>query len=412
MLPARALFYALVVSLITAVMSGLLIHLASLQSLQQADQFNREQVLRNVASGIALLKGDNANVLRQYHSLYGEDNQVIELEKYDWGLFKAGWVKAVLPGWNGATDTITRSVLLGAKYQPFLESALWLSDQNKPLSVTGQTVIKGSVYVPKGNVERGFIAGSPYQGTKLVYGKQYKSRKMLVKPDLSKLERLLTNWEEGGVPYGESNQLQRQPFEKGVLQLSGGRVVLDNCHLSGRIIIRASQSITVRPGSVLENVILIAPVIRFESGCEVQLQAFATKVLEVAEDCVFSYPSVLGLVRTDKEEEQPLLKVGEGTELTGLVFAYDKAYFRKPVLLEIKKEALIRGQVFCNGKLDHRGTVLGNVIAKSFFLNTGSATYDQLLLDAVIDRPALSEHYLGPFFMKGTDQLNVIQWLD
>ena len=57
MIPARALFYALVVSLLIALVSGLLVSLAHLQRLQQIDQNHHIRLHKNVKSGINLING-------------------------------------------------------------------------------------------------------------------------------------------------------------------------------------------------------------------------------------------------------------------------------------------------------------------------------------------------------------------
>ena len=88
MIPARALFYALVVSLLIALISGLLISLAHLQTLQQIDQNHHIKQQKNVKSGINLLMGSLEDEI-PLHSvdLYGDGTDSITLFKSHWGLF-------------------------------------------------------------------------------------------------------------------------------------------------------------------------------------------------------------------------------------------------------------------------------------------------------------------------------------
>ncbi len=410
MLEARALFYAMVLSILIAMISGLLIGLSYLQRLQQIDQVEQQRAKKNVKSGISLLRQESAWVLPEVIDLYGDQQDSILIARYPWGLYSVAYAAATYPFLSGK-DTLSRAFFLGEKRDPQLQASLYLVDNNTPLALVGNTKIKGPVFLPKAGVKRGYIAGEGYTGTELIYGDIQHSRKSLPNLKAKRLEQLypyFDRWSFGGFT---GSKLQ-QSYLDSTIYLGGEDLILEEISLRGNIIIVAQSSIIIRSSADLEDVLLFAPKITFEPGFVGQVQAFASDQMLVGEGSYFGYPSVLSLLPNNATEERKVLDIRAGSEVNGMVLLYQKEASRQEPMVRIREESLVQGQVWAEGYVDlNGGKVHGNLVCKGFWLATGSSTYTNHVRNGLIDLSARSEDWVNPVFAEHLQNGAIVQWV-
>ena len=412
MIQARALFYALVVSFLIALISGLLISLSHLQRLQQIDQNQHARLNRNVKSGINLLLGSlQDEIPLQYMDIYDTGEDSIMMMKGNWGLFSVASVVAYAQT-IGGKDTLGRSMLIGEKVLPGSYPALYLADRNFPLSVAGHTAVRGTAYLPAAGVKRSSVGGSPYVGSQLIYGEQQRSGTELWPVSKTKIQKILDNFVQ---PNGHAQILidsLRQPFTQGTAIISGQSIQLSSQKLAGNIIVKASSEIVVHKGSQLDDILLYAPKIIFKAGFVGEVQAFATDSIIVEEGCTLSYPSVLGLLQCERSPESVSLNISNNCNIEGLVFAVQTIYFRKQPIVVIGEKATVMGLVWVDGLLEQRGTVLGSVQCESFLLTLSSGIHQNHLLNATIDQGRLPKDFVGPFFDDKKAKKAIAKWIN
>ncbi|MEM9821102.1 MAG: polymer-forming cytoskeletal protein [Bacteroidota bacterium] len=410
MLEAKALVYAIVVALLIAIMSSLLVSLSYMQRLQQIDQFDQERQMRNVQSGIALLMdGENDYASPALIDLFGKGEDWLLLGKKDWGLFSAAYVRAVLQNQYG-NDTLSKMMLLGQTNQHFPEEALYLVDLNKPLGLAGNTQIKGKAFLPKAGVKRASVGGQGYLGSQLIYGVQQKSRSQLPVLKKEKINFLLQQL-QGLETHTMLPEVLDHPFWEEPLLFQSGNLYLDQHRLKGNLIVYSTDTLYVGASAQLEDLLLCAPTIIIQSGFSGSLQAFAFDHLHVEANCQLTYPSVAGTLR-QSEAQITRLTIGEQSRVEGMVFSYEAKYFRQGAKIQIQQGAKITGQVYASGVLELAGTVYGNVSCKQFFLRAGGGTYDNHLLNAVIDRSRLPKHFVGPQSTKQGKTQEIAKWIE
>ena len=72
-------------------------------------------------------------------------------------------------------------------------------------------------------------------------------------------------------------------------------------------------------------------------------------------------------------------------------------------LLTVAKDALIVGDIYCNGILELKGNVKGSVFTNKFEYTTEYTSYSNLLLNTSIDKIALPDDFIHlPFFKEST----------
>ena len=411
MLEARALFYAMILSILIAMVSGLLIGLSYLHRLQQTDQFEEQRARQNVKSGISLLRREAAILPAQMIDLFGDQKDSVVLGRYPWGLYTIAYAAATYP-FLSARDTFSKAFFLGEQRDRDFNGSLYLMDHNTPLALVGDTKINGPVFLPKAGVKRGYISGKGYTGTELIYGEIHQSKKSLPAIETQRIEQLYPFFSKEGMTEVPLNNIW-QSFLDTTIYFGGTNIVLDEVRLSGNIIIVAQASIYVSKTAQLENVLLFAPNISFESGFSGQVQAFAREQINVGEGSRLSYPSILALLPNDAiSEQRKVMEIETGSEISGMVLLYQQKKSRHEPILKIRENCIIEGQVWADGYVNLKGgTIHGNLTCKSFWLATQSSTYTNYLMDGVIDKTARSENWVNPVF---TDKLKngaIVQWV-
>ncbi len=415
MLPARALIYAILISLIIAIISGALVSLSYSQRILQWQAIEQERLYQNAHSAIQLAMSLEQPLAKTSISLFEGANDQIYLTKQYWGLFDLVIAESYIKD-RTYLDSTSKVALLGAPLAKKWQNTLYLADQNYPLVLAGNTKIQGTAYLPDEGVKGGYIAGQPYRGKKKIYGTQKKSERQLPTIQATKLASLRNAFELAGNTFVQDSLVQS--FRKAPLIIRRKIISLDNQVLKGNVILIADSLIQFGNNCQVENILAFAPVIEFETGFKGSLQAFARQLLWVGESCQFYYPSVLGILQKSNFKREDNIgdlgiQIGSNTTIQGLILAQKTSTDYVPKI-KIAPNALIHGQIYCNADLDIRGQVEGNSIVWRSFVKNRSGYYQNYIMDAQLNYSALNKDFLLPSFLETTvlPKQNISLWLD
>ncbi len=415
MLKAGALFVAVTISFVIAVLISLLITLSFHYKIQNRENLLQKKLERNTNSAIALLMndsevGDALNTI----DLYGEESDSVQIKRTSWGVFEVATVKA----FSGKYQ-LTKTVEYGYSPDETLSAAIYLADLSRPLNLCGKTKITGNCYLPEAGVKRGYIEGKSFEGATLINGITKKSKNalpILNKEIIKKLEGYFKaaffssgNYKE--VDLSGIDSLSNSFLDSTVLiRLT----TISDRHLSGNIIIYSDKPISVEANARLEDVLIVAPSIIIRKGFIGNLQAFATDSLLVEENCTLKYPSALGVLKKDHKTQQPFIRILNNVALTGIVFTSQSEFATdlQQSLISIDKESVLTGQLYADGFADIKGEVRGMVYCSKFLLKTRSSVYENHLMDAIIDRSKLSRNYAGSGLLASGNKKKIIKWLE
>lgn len=399
MIKAGALFYAIVLSLVIAIMTSSVM-LFGYASRSSSDLHKAElRVLENAESGIQLLKSGELKLQfgeKTKVDLFGEETDSVELLVRSWGGFRLASSTAFF---RSTSYKIT--ALIGTRSDTGSVS-LYLTDKDKPLAVCGRTVINGSAMLPKAGIKRAYIEGQNFVGSEFVHGQISQSARKLPEFDRSlkkEIEALLAGHQFSvddsilDVSGSLEATIENNFDNKTILIRSPGNFLIGPGKLKGNIGIVSSGTMIVGNDVVLEDVILVAPKILFKKGVHGSFQAFASDSIILEEDVVLDYPSVLGLVQT-KVMKSGIL-ISKNDSVSGTVFSIRKDDLTASSCIRLNKESFIYGQVYTNGWADVQGTIYGSLYCDAIQLKTPSSVYENHLLNAVIDGVKLSSHYTG-----------------
>lgn len=283
---------------------------------------------------------------------------------------------------------------------------IYLPENNQTLKVGGETRVEGEAFLPIKGLERAYLAAKSYNGTELIYGNQKRSEKFL--PPLSPSVKNLT-LETFYSNSDKSNFIEKDSvydFDRKTSLISTLDPLVIEHNLSGNVVIHSFDSILVRSTAHLNNVILIAPKIRFESGFKGSVQAIAHKQLIVEKNVFLQYPSVLVLneLETSINSKKSLIQINEKSKvLGGILLVSQFPDVKNPIQLSMKN-ALIAGIIYNEGRSELIGTVEGSVYTNQFFLNIGGGEYINHIFDLKISSEKLPKDFIIPQFLSLTSK--------
>lgn len=349
-----------------------------------------------------------------------KEKQSIKTNLSPWGIFQKGIVVTQF-----RKKKFTKTAIIGSLINADLSPTLFLKETHNALTVVGTTKIKGIAYLPTQGVNSGYIAGNSYYGSQLIYGTIKKSTAELPKAEKTVLEAvdnyIKTYKIETQQDYIDLNASSRiinsfKSRTKGFY--SQNPIVLENKIISGNIIIKSETSIKIRKTALLTDVIIIAPIIEIEDETTGSFQALASKKITMGKKCNLNYPSALVLSQENKNSPNEIstipfdnqIFIDAGSIVRGTVcFLQTKeiADFQTQIVLE--KEAKIKGQVYCNGNLEIKGTVSGSVYTKQFVANQSGSIFMNHVYNATIENETVPKIYGGIILEQ--EPKTVLKWL-
>jgi hypothetical protein len=255
------------------------------------------------------------------------ENQKVEVQLSNWGIFEKGIVKT-----THRKKIFYKSALLGTKIPKEKRPSLYLQDNYKPLVVVGRTLLKGLVYIPSQGISPGYIAGESFFGSQLVEGVIKNSTKKL--PELNAKYKELGEVFKSNSEFSEENYLSPENtimiinsfLQPTKIMYQKGIIELDNISISGNIIIKSDELVKIKKTAVLKDVIIIAPIVEIEDEVVGTFQVMANKRITVGKNCKLNYPSALVLIQ-EKESianlnSNPLdyhIQVEKNTQILGTI---------------------------------------------------------------------------------------------
>jgi len=420
---AGALLNVLTISLIIALLLGLMLLLLLYNRKDTSSFLIKQRLERNLGSGTLLLLAapyQAATGEEKKIDLFNEGQDSIIVKRYPWGIYEVGIIQSFQQ-----RDTLSKTFMIGKQLNQKKAYALYLKDDERPLSLSGATVIRGVAYLPPAGVRKAYIEDKAYEGDSTIYGTVKVSEKSLPALNQDLLNYLERLFYEGLSAEKDSlldfhsikDTVSRSFYERPAIFTSEDSISLENIHLKGAILIVSEKAIYIPPSARVERAILVAPTIHLADDVRGNFQAFACDSIVVGRNCLLDYPSTLGLLEKKDEgiikEMVPEIKIGKGTKINGLVFTVtsgsDPDYMNR---ITLEEGSVITGQVYADGLLQLKGTVHGSVACGRFMLQTSSSLYDNFVLDAVIDYTKLSRYYLGSPLINTEERGGILKWLD
>jgi len=416
MLKASALYLVIVIALVIGLICSSLVAVAYFYRAEYQKKFRQDRLNHNLLSGINLLLAapDAAYKEPQRIALFGSDGDSIIVQKQPWGIFDIGTVRAF-----AQSDTIYKAFSIGGAVDFAKWAALYIADDDRPISVSGKTRIEGIAFLPKAGIQTAYVDNKAYEGDKrLVIGQKKISDKTLPTLDAGRLQVLDSYFQQKGDARnpGDSINISYLKATK-TLDFKKQAYTLSNIRLKGNLVLRSDTALTIDSSAKLDNVLVFAPAIIIKEGFRGTCQLFATNSISVAKNCRFDYPSCLGIIRstTGKFSAQAKITVGEASAISGTVFTWEKTPGAIKAVIRLSKKDTISGQVYSQDGLSLKDgcVIYGSLYTQRFLYQNSFTLYENYLINAELNSHGLSPYYLGSSMLPAiSKKKKILQWLE
>ena len=416
LLSGRALYLAIVIAFITSVLAFLFL-LSRYYSYIEINTLKKQQELTdNVESALHLILQKPELIPfneEQQLDIFNDGSRICKVQKKHWGLYQHAWAES---GWKQLK--YQRLALFGERIAGEGAKGLYLADHGHYLAVAGDTYLSGDCYLPKLGVRKAYIDGKSFKYRDIVHGKTYTSQE--------KLPLLLEDWVKyvetelfvtandsmADENYLYTKNLNRSFRIKTVRVYNENEIVLSGINVSGNCIVQSAKKIFIRKDAEIENVICVAPIIEVEEDFKGTVQLFALDSILLQDNVTLQYPSAL--VVSGFGRSSVYTAIPSGCNISGSVVLFTDSEEGTDVTLIIDENVVINGQVYCAGKVSHKGVVNGSLYCDKLFLQTRQGYYENHLLDAKIDPLSLEPSFASGIILNektGTSN-QVILWLN
>ena len=379
-------------------------------------QVQISQIEQNIESVVELYQIDPSiaavGSISSFNLFEGEVSPVHVFLK-QWGGYKMLFVKAFYKELSRE-----KVAMVGYSYGSVTPTAIYIPDNNRFLSICGNTEIRGSSYVPRLGYKPARIEGTLFSG-------YFSNDKDLVHYSESELprpeEELLSSahdiieWRSNGIQKQRDFLLKtsdvRNSFHDSlvIVNYQDSLGILSNAKVSGNVLIRSSENLTLSSSCKLENVIVMAPKITVESGFEGSVQLFATDSVIIKPGVKLHFPSVIALL--SNSVSQSGVSIRSSSVVNGSVWLYAYRGGVENLSLTIEQGATINGQVYCNGKVEHRGIINGTLMASLLTVKTAYAYYENFLFNAKINAEGIPEYFACLPLVLPYSEMQFIKWV-
>ncbi|MBB3058140.1 hypothetical protein [Mucilaginibacter gotjawali] len=420
MLKASAMYIVIIIALVIGVLCSSLIVAAFFYRMEYQKKFRYDQLDNNLNSGVnILLAGSDTSYLSsRTMSLFNNGTDSVSLKRTFWGMYDIGTSVAFIQ-----KDTLYKTFSIAYSIDSSKWAALYLIDEERPLSLSGKTAIVGDVYVPKAGVTTAYVDNKAYLGDKrLIAGKKNNSDKTLpplAEGRLAEFEQFINTNHSGDSSFNRIDTL-KQSFLLPTKYFNFKNKVqtLSNINLSGNVILFSDTTINIDSTASLNSIIIYAKGIHIKSGFHGSAQFFARDSISVDSNCLFSYPSCLGVLRFDKPGTVPVqekIHLGNHTIFRGILFTYEKTETSLKPLIDLGRGVKIAGQVYSQGIMRTKDAVevAGSVFTSQFLYQNSFTLFQNYLINITMNSKALSPYYLtGDLTPVAGKKKKVLQWLE
>lgn len=326
-----------------------------------------------------------------------------------WGDFKKAFVKIENRG-----KILKKIAFVGSIYESKTTPTLYLQETFNPLTIVGNTILKGNLFLPSQGLKAGFINSQGFVGNSLFEGTSTKSTKQLPKLDDTFINNFRSFNQENS-SYRLDNSFLTNSFsnETKIIQ-SAQDIIIDNIELIGNIIVSSKSMIIIKKNSKkIKDVIFIAPKIILEDGVNGNFQLLATKRIEIGENSKLNYPSSVILCKEDNN----VISKEDKLEINGNCLIQGNIYYLTKHIIDdnynanifIANQSIVNGQVYCQGNIELEGTISGSVYTKQFIVTNSGSIYINHIFNGVITNFGLPKYYSG--ISLDNQKYCVIKWL-
>ena len=400
-----ALFIAILISIIVGILLCMFILLANYNQRSVSNLTQSSQLYYNLKSAFEMAQSDYFTEElnnKWFKNVVNDDS--IKIKKTQWGAY-------ILI--NAQTKNRHHSIYQAGLYGTYMtaDSGLVVSDNSRPIGLSGNIVFKTNCYLPKAGIKPAYIEGQSYIGSSQNNGFIKSSPNSISEINESVLKKIkvqknISVYTDSSVSSLTSNT--NHSFNKKTILWQTPSVKLSNLNLKNNIKIICSGNIEVDSSCHFDNILIVCSKIKFKQGFKGSVHVLASDSIITEKKCEFQYPSSFTLIAEDNTQ----------TNLRSIVLEEDCIFFGgiiainnntlpngAKVFIKLNAKSEVNGFIYSNNYTHVEGKLNATVITNALLLKTPSAVYENHILGCEIDPKKYAPILAIPLLFKNNSKL-------
>lgn len=386
------IYYSLLVVILTTTVTTGFILLSQLWFKEDSIAEKSIVIEDNIFSAIEIIK-ENPDLLTigedKVLILSNRDTVIVNCKR--WGVLK-------LISFHSRWHAIERDKLLLMGDYNRDRYALTIPDNNYPVSLVGNSFIKGDCKLPAKGIRAGDAGGFRFTGDFIIEG-NIENSDTIIEPISDKItidikESLTFSkfMNDSIIDIYDSSQLNVDNSfkEKTVIYRADSNITLSDDTIKGNSIVWSSDTIFIENNSFIENAILYADAIVVRSNFEGATQLYAKDGVDIEDNVLLKHPSFIGLLA---EQEESKIVIGDSSSIYGGVFATNRDSVDIYTHIDVKSDATIFGNVYGSNQITLTGAVKGELIGENLIYRSGWSFYESFIVNGSVDETAIPTNF-------------------
>jgi hypothetical protein len=385
-----------------SIFSGCLVLISHYQNLLNSKLEFRETLI-NTNNASFKYYATNPNLLEFNNTIetdiFNNDVSTYIIKK-KWGFYDVLSSKTIFKG-----DTINKIGMIGNINSDKDSPTLFVTDYDKPLKLSGKTKIIGTSKIPNGFIEQAYINGQTGNSIQ-ISGKQLISEDRMPQLNTS-LEMDINRYKMVSIDEFESNTIINSFDSETIVIDISNLSELRDISVKGNIIVFSSGKVKVSNTAQLHDIVLMANDVIIETNFKGNLQIIAKNGVVIEEHAVLKYPSSLYLendIDSIKVHFKPSSSIAGGVIINGSTY---QGSLKRQLIID--ESSTLYGSVYCYGKTQLQGAVIGQLYTDRFFLKTQSSDYENIILNGLINGDSLPENFVQLPILKSKSNIDTYE---
>lgn len=294
------------------------------------------------------------------------------------------------------------------------DTGLLISDNGRPVCLSGAVVFKANCYLPKAGIKAAFIEGQSFINSPQNNG-FIKASPMQIpfadKDIIDKIEKQqngINVYMDSVVSFLPQNYDQSFSKKTIVLEISGQ---LSNISFKNNIKI-IGKNIEIDNTCSLENILIVCEKVKFKDGFKGKVHVMASDSIITGKKCEFNYPSSFVLLPKENEiNALNYIDINEDCKFYGGILALNKTDDPNgtKVFIKLNSKSEVNGFIYSANYLHLEGKANATIICDKLLLKTPSAVYENHMLACEIDPKKYSHILAIPQIFKRSSRLMCCQ---
>jgi hypothetical protein len=409
-----ALYIALIISMVTGIILSIFILIGFYNQKQVLSQIGLNQLENNLHSAFSIaqsqffLESEN----NKWMAL-GPDNDSIRIKRLRWGAYSL-----ISTETKNAHHYLKKCGIYGTMATS--DTAILVCDQGRQVALSGKINFNGKCYFPKSGYKSVFIEGQSFNTSSPINSLMHEAPSLLpeIKDSfITEIENSISKFNPNADSLiSELSDFLNNSFSAKTIVIQSENLQLQSHQLSGNIKIVCNNSVVIENSNSINNILVVASKIRIKKGFTGALHIIASDSIIIEEDCRLNYPSSLTVLnKQNKDNGNKGILIAAKSIIYGSIICVNakKTMEADPprMIIKLDSDCEIYGLIYSDGYAHLQGRIYGTAFCNKLFIKTGSAVYENHLMNCEID-PKKYAHCMiipGIFTQKNIDKCG--KWL-